>query len=84
VQLEAIEAGYLALCRKGLKGHKTSLLEAIRIMLDLGIVAEEAKRTTREDNGLSMNSAQRSGFRHATMFTTDRERTGLPGRRERY
>jgi len=43
VQLEAIEAGYLALCRKGLKGHKTSLLEAIRIMLDLGIVAEKAK-----------------------------------------
>ena len=36
VRLEAIEAIYLALCRKGLKGHKPSLLEAIRIMMDVG------------------------------------------------
>lgn len=36
IRLEAIEAAYLALCRKGLKGHKPSLLEAIRIMMDVG------------------------------------------------
>lgn len=36
IRLEAIEAAYLALCRKGLKGHKLSLLEAIRIMLEVG------------------------------------------------
>lgn len=36
VRLEAIEAIYLALCRKGLKGHKPSLLAAIRIMMDVG------------------------------------------------
>ena len=36
VRLDGIEAAYLALCRKGLNGHKSSLLEAIRIMLDVG------------------------------------------------
>lgn len=36
VKLDGIEAAYLALCKKGLKGHKTSLLEAIRIMLEVG------------------------------------------------
>ena len=36
VRLDGIEAAYLALCRNGLKGHKTSLLEAIRIMLEVG------------------------------------------------
>lgn len=36
VRLDGIEAAYLALCRNGLKGHKPSLLEAIRIMLDVG------------------------------------------------
>jgi hypothetical protein len=36
VKLGGIEAAYLSLCKKGLKGHKTSLLEAIRIMLEVG------------------------------------------------
>ena len=36
VKLDGIEAAYLALCKKGLKGHKASLLEAIRIMLEVG------------------------------------------------
>lgn len=36
VKLDGIEAAYLALCKKGLKGHKTSLLAAIRIMLEVG------------------------------------------------
>jgi hypothetical protein len=36
VKLDGIEAAYLSLCKKGLKGHKTSLLEAIRIMLEVG------------------------------------------------
>jgi len=36
VKLDGIEAAYLALCKNGLKGHKTSLLEAIRIMLEVG------------------------------------------------
>lgn len=50
VTLEAVEAGFLALCNKGLKGHKMSLLEAIRIMLEVGpaieaqIGSEEKKR----------------------------------------
>jgi len=43
VRLDGIEAAYLALCKKGLQGHKPSLLEAVRIMLDVGVAAEEAK-----------------------------------------
>jgi uncharacterized protein DUF5681 len=51
VKLDGIEAGYLALCKKGLKGHKASLLEAIRIMLEVGpAIQDEEKRqhATRE------------------------------------
>ena len=52
VRLDGIEAAYLALCRKGLKGHKPSLLEAIRIMLEVGPVvqkkAEEQKNKRQE------------------------------------
>jgi hypothetical protein len=50
-RLDGIEAGYLALCKKGLKGHKASLLEAIRIMLDVGPavqVEEEREQTKRQ------------------------------------
>ncbi|MEO3413719.1 DUF5681 domain-containing protein [Roseovarius sp. CAU 1744] len=52
IRLEAIEAAYLALCRKGLKGHKPSLLEAIRIMMDVGpavaAIEDEQKNKRRE------------------------------------
>jgi hypothetical protein len=51
VKLDGIEAAYLALCKKGLKGHKSSLFEAIRIMLDVGpaIMADEKRQhATRE------------------------------------
>lgn len=51
VKLDGIEAAYLALCNKGLKGHKTSLLEAIRIMLEVGPAleaAEEHERTIKQ------------------------------------
>lgn len=44
VRLDALEASYFALCKEGLKGHKPSLLEAIRIMLEVGEAAEEAKQ----------------------------------------
>ena len=46
VKLDGIEAAYLALCKKGLKGHKASLLEAIRIMLEVGpaLQAEEEQQ----------------------------------------
>jgi hypothetical protein len=52
VRLDGIEAAYLALCRKGLKGHKPSLLEAIRIMLEVGPAVqakEEAQKNKRQD-----------------------------------
>ncbi len=50
VKLDGIEAAYLALCKKGLKGHKTSLLEAIRVMLEVGPTVQadqERERTKR-------------------------------------
>ena len=43
VRLDGIEAAYLALCKKGLTGHKPSLLDAIRIMLGVGIAVEEVR-----------------------------------------
>lgn len=52
VRLDGIEAAYLALCRKGLKGHKPSLLEAIRIMMDVAPAVqakEEEKKNKRQD-----------------------------------
>lgn len=52
VRLDAIEAAYLALCRKGLKGHKPSLLEAIRIMLEVGPAVqakEEEQKNERQE-----------------------------------
>jgi hypothetical protein len=52
VRLDGIEAAYLALCRKGLKGHKPSLLEAIRIMLEVGPAVqakEEEKKNERQE-----------------------------------
>jgi hypothetical protein len=51
IRLDAVEAAYLSLCKKGLKGHKTSLLEAIRIMLELGPAldaAETEQKVTRD------------------------------------
>jgi hypothetical protein len=53
IKLDGIEAAYLSLCKKGLKGHKTSLLEAIRIMLEVvpAVQAkEEEERATRQRN----------------------------------
>ena len=54
VKLDGIEAAYLALCKKGLKGHKASLLEAIRIMLDVGpaVQAEEEREQTKRQQVL--------------------------------
>jgi hypothetical protein len=52
VRLDGIEAAYLALCRKGLKGHKPSLLEAIRIMLEVGPAVqakEEEQKNKRQE-----------------------------------
>jgi len=51
VKLDGIEVAYLALCKKGLKGHKASLLEAIRIMLEVGPALqaeEEQQKATRQ------------------------------------
>ena len=46
VSFEGFEAAYLALCRKGLKGHAPSLFEAIKIMLDVGPALEAEQANT--------------------------------------
>ena len=56
VRLDAIEAAYLTLCRNGLKGHKPSLLEAIRIMLDVGpaVQAKENENRMKEQRVIEL------------------------------
>lgn len=52
VRLGGIEGAYHSLCRKGLKGHKPSLLEAIRIMMDVGPAVqakEEEQKNKRQE-----------------------------------
>lgn len=46
VSFDGFEAAYLALCRKGLKGHAPSLFEAIKIMLDVGPALEAEQANT--------------------------------------
>ncbi len=41
VTLDGYEAAYLALCKKGLKGHVPSLINAINIMLEVQPVMDE-------------------------------------------
>ncbi len=52
ISLDGFEASYLALCKKGLKGHAPSLIRAINIMLEVqpAVDARESeKRQKRED-----------------------------------
>jgi len=52
VSLEGFEASYLALCKKGLKGHASSLIKAINIMLEVQPAVDagvDEKRRKRED-----------------------------------
>ena len=62
VRLDGIEASYLALCRKGLKGHKSSLLEAIRIMIDVGIAGEKTNQEDAERRKLFREVGAKLGF----------------------
>ena len=59
VSLEGFEAAYLALCRKGLKGHESSLFEAIKIMLDVGV----AKESEQGDKQATIDNARRIAAR---------------------
>ncbi|MEP1354186.1 MAG: DUF5681 domain-containing protein [Tateyamaria sp.] len=63
VKLDGIEAAYLALCKKGLKGHKASLLEAIRIMLEVGpaVAAKENEKKVKRQQVLE--SLERMGVK---------------------
>jgi hypothetical protein len=61
IRLEAVEAAYLLLCKKGLKGHKTSLLEAIRIMLELGPALREAEQDQKATRDRVLEAFERMG-----------------------
>ncbi len=47
---------------KGLKGHKSSLLDAIRIMLDIGVAAEMAKEEDKERRRVFLEVGTSLGF----------------------
>jgi len=63
IQLEAIEAAYLALCRKGLEGHKPSLLEAIRIMLEVGPAVQAKEEEQKDKRQKMMERLERMGVK---------------------
>ena len=62
VQLDAVEAGYLALCKKGLTGHKASLLEAIRTMLDVGFAEGQETLADQERRQVFLEVGSKLGF----------------------
>ena len=62
VSFEGFEAAYLALCRKGLKGDKPSLLEAIKIMLDVGPALEAEQANSKATIETARRLAARLGI----------------------
>lgn len=63
VKLDGIEAAYLALCKKGLKGHKPSLLEAIRIMLDVGPAIQDEEKRQQATKERVLEALERMGVK---------------------
>jgi hypothetical protein len=70
IKLDGIEAAYLSLCKRGLKGHKTSLLEAIRIMLEVGAKIEGRENSERRRRQEVLEDFERMGvkFRPETLL----------------
>lgn len=48
VSLDGFEASYLALCKKGLNGHASSLINAINIMLEVQPAVDARQSETRQ------------------------------------
>ncbi|MCI2400818.1 DUF5681 domain-containing protein [Aliiroseovarius subalbicans] len=48
VSLDGFEASYLALCKKGLKGHVPSLIKAINIMLEIQPAVDAKDKNDRQ------------------------------------
>jgi len=63
VKLDGIEAAYLALCKKALKGHKGSLLEAIRIMLEVGPAVAAKENEEKEVRQQILEQLERLGVK---------------------
>ena len=63
VKWDSNEAAYLALCRKGLKGHKSSLLHAIRIMLEVGPAVQGKENENRMKEQRVIELLERMGVK---------------------
>jgi len=63
VSLDGIEAGFLSLCRNGLNGHKASLLDAIRIMLEVGPALESKEVSEEAEKQECLDTLERLGVK---------------------
>lgn len=84
VRLDGIEAAYLALCKKGLGGQKASLLEAIRIMLEVGLAVEEVKSNEDQLRARVVALAVKLRLPVPDYYRDWAEQTGLSQRHERH
>lgn len=63
VSLDGYEAAYMALCKKGLKGHVPSLIKAIRIMLEVQPVLEARAEEDQHRRTRVLDLLQRMGVK---------------------
>ena len=68
IKLDGVEAAYLSLCKKGLKGHKASLLEAIRIMLEVGPALQAAQKEEQATRERVLATLERMGVKISAAF----------------
>jgi hypothetical protein len=68
IKLDGVEAAYLSLCKKGLKGHKASLLEAIRIMLEVGPALQAAQKEEQATRERVLATLERMGVKIPANF----------------
>lgn len=63
VSLDSIEAGYLALCKKGLKGNVPALIKAINMMLEVQPVLDGREAKEREKREEVLAAFERMGVK---------------------
>lgn len=63
VSLEGFEASYLALCKKGLKGHVPSLIKAINIMLEVQPAVDDREGEKRRKHEDLISRLEKMGVR---------------------
>jgi len=63
VSLDGFEASYLALCKKGLKGHVPSLIKAIKIMLEVQPTIDARENRSREKREKLLSFMEKMGVK---------------------